>query len=427
LNKNKWCVNIPQLTSGGILMLKSLKRIHWSIYVLASGSGFLVAGFLMLIPVIPVYAETHGFNDYQIGLLVGAFMLGRFTFQFPMGVVSDHIGRKTVMVISLLLFSISTILYALNTDAWILIGFRLIQGIASGAYFIGFQSYINDRTPTDLRGLANSLNTSAIHSGTIIGPILGGFIYEAINIRAPFLIGGFLGLFLLPVVLSVPGNARIDTIRKWGVLIPKTSSVKRVLKRIFVPQTLSLSFIHFLQLLGSTIILIAISLIAAQYLEWSAGTIALAFAFSGIASVISSPFVGRLSDRQGFRVKMVIIGLIAVAIQCLIFYFHSGTILTFIGFIVGGAGVPAYYNSFFALIGDLTQVSDRGTVGGFIGSFGEFGSFLGSSLIGPFLWTRYNIDVSVGLCFLFFSGAILLAFLTRSFIHKQMGRMALSQ
>lgn len=400
-----------------------MKKLHWSIFLLAFGSGFLMMGFLLLIPVIPVYASEHGFTDYEIGLLIGAFMLGRLLFQFPMGVFSDHIGRKWVMVGSILLFSLSTLAYATTTEPWALIVLRFIQGISSGSYFISFQSYINDRTPIELRGLANGINNSAINAGLIIGPLLGGFIYEAVNIQAPFYVAGLIGLILIPVMLAVPEVEHHEKIKQWSELLPTFSKIKQVMSPIMSAPAISLAFVHFLQLVGMTIFLVAASLIATEYLGWSAGDIALAFAVNGVAAVLSSPFIGKLSDRKGSRITVLVLGLAAMSIQCLVFYFHPGTALIVAGFIIGGAGTPAYYNSFFAVIGDLTHITERGGVGGFIGSFGELGSFLGSSFLGPFLWGAFALDVSAGVCFLLVAAAAVLAALAKQLMHRQIERI----
>ncbi len=408
-------------------MIRSLKKIHWSIYLLAMGSGFLMTGFLLLIPVIPVYASQHNFSDYEIGLLIGSFMLGSLLFQFPAGVLSDHIGRKQVMVGSLLLFTISTLVYSLTTEPVPLIALRFLQGIASGAYFIGFQSYINDRTPMELRGLANGVNSSAINAGVVVGPLLGGFIYEAVNIQAPFVVAGLIGLVLIPVFLAIPRVEHQEQIRQWNELLLTLGKIKQVMAPVFTPSALSLSLVHFLQLVGMTIFLISASLIASEFLGWDAGDIALAFAVNGIAAVIASPFVGKLSDREGSRVLVMFLGLMAMSVQCLVFYFHPGAALIIIGFIIGGAGTPAYYNSFFAVIGDLTRINERGAVGGFIGSFGQFGSFVGGSFIGPFLWSVFTVDTTAGICFLLVAAAAMMAILTRSLMYRQVMRIQKSE
>ena len=111
-------------------MFKSFKQLHWSIYALALANGVIMTGFMMLLPLLPVYAEQLGFSEFDIGMLVAAFFIGRVLFQFPLGVLSDRVGRKGIMSGSLLLFTITTSAYALTSEPSMMMLLRLMQGVA---------------------------------------------------------------------------------------------------------------------------------------------------------------------------------------------------------------------------------------------------------------------------------------------------------
>ena len=80
--------------------------------MLGIASGVIMTGFMMLLPLLPEYADQLGFSEYEIGLLVAAFFFGRVLFQFPLGVLSDYVGRRGIMSASLLLFAAITAAYA---------------------------------------------------------------------------------------------------------------------------------------------------------------------------------------------------------------------------------------------------------------------------------------------------------------------------
>ena len=185
-------------------MFASFRQLHWSIFALAIASGVLMTGFMMLLPLLPGYAEQLGFGEFDIGLLVAAFFIGRVLFQFPLGVLSDRIGRRGIMSGALLLFTISTTAYALTTEPRVMMSLRLLQGVASSGFVVGSQSYINDLTPTEFRGLANGIISSAINIGVIAGPLLGGVLSQLFNIQTPFIVGGILGGLCFLLSLAIP-------------------------------------------------------------------------------------------------------------------------------------------------------------------------------------------------------------------------------
>jgi DHA1 family quinolone resistance protein-like MFS transporter len=415
-------------------LLKSLKRLHWSIYSLAFCSAVLTAGFLMLMPVLPAYADQLGFNEYQIGLLVGMFTFG-LLLQFPFGVLSDHIGRKAVMGGGILLFTATTLSYAITTDFTPMLVSRLLQGVASGAFYISYESYINDRTSPEQRGLANGINSGAVNAGIILGPIIGGFLSGSINLQAPFYVSAALGISCFIVVLFIPHVEAHQKIRSWNELLPGMEMMRRVFRPIFTPGTISLALIHFLQLVAGGMFIVAAPLVMSDFLSWSGSDIALALALNGVAAVVVSPFVGKLADFPGRRLTIMGAGLAAVAFQNLMIYLHLGaeaavgavplyaSILLLLGLLVGGAGNPTYYSSFYSLIGDTTLIRERGSVGGFIGSFGVLGSFLGASFLAPFLWNGHDSATPMGAGFLLMVSAILINFAAGPLIRRQMKRV----
>jgi len=426
-------------------MLASLRQLHWSIYSLAFANGVIMTGFMMLMPLLPVYSEQLGFDEFDIGLLVGAFFVGRVLFQFPIGVLSDRIGRRVIMSASLLLFTIATAAYALTTEAWVMMALRLLQGVAASGLVVGSQAYINDRTPTGLRGLANGIASSAINAGVIVGPLLGGVLSQAFSIRAPFWAGGLLGALCFAISLAIPtirfpekevtgihgegaiGLAGEGAVASAGVpsaAMPasrRIAAFRRTLSSVMCLPSISLSLIQFLLMMAIAIFLTSAPILTSELLEWSAGEIALAFAVNGAAAVISSPFLGQLSDRMG-RIWVIVLGLAALAMESLVVFLHPGTGVTLLAFALGGAGTPAYFNAFYSLIGDVTIPEQRGAVTGFVGSFGEWGSIIGSSLIVPLTWRSIGVSAPMVSCFLVASLTLVLAILLKSPLQRQITR-----
>ncbi|MCL4473489.1 MAG: MFS transporter [Actinobacteria bacterium] len=403
-------------------MLLSLRQLHWSIYALALANGVVMTGFMMLLPLLPQYSEQLGFGEFEIGLLVAAFFVGRVLFQFPMGVLSDRIGRRGIMSASLLIFTVSTAAYALTTTIWLMMFLRMMQGVAASSLAVGSQSYINDRTPTGFRGLANGITSSAINIGVIAGPILAGVLSQSFSIQTPFWVGGVMGGMCFFLSLAIPGisGAREAAASRAAAA---SSLFKKVITSVFCLPSFSLSLIQFLSMMSIAIFLTSAPILTSELLRWSSSEIALAFAAGGAAAAISSPFLGQLSDRIG-RISVIVLGMASLTLEALIVFIHPGTPLTMLAFALGGAGTPAYFNAFYSLIGDVTIPLDRGAVTGFVGSFGEWGSIIGSSIIVPVAWRNLSVSAPMAVNVLVALLTLVLALIMRAPLQKQVGRIA---
>lgn len=390
-------------------MFGSLRQLHWSVYSLSFASGVIMTGFMMMLPLLPAYSEELGFGEFEIGLLVGAFFIGRVLLQFPLGVLSDRIGRRWIIWASLLLFTVATSAYALTITITYMIGLRLLLGIASSAFVVTSQAFVNDLTPTRQRGLANGVMSSAINIGVIVGPVLGGTLSQLYNLRAPFWAGGALGLACLLTTLGLPRAARVHGPRSESPgSEPECSRWRRTLNVIISLPAFTLSLIHMLQMMALGIIMTAAPVLTAQTLGWSAGDIAVALALGGAIAAVLSPWLGSLSDRLG-RTWVMSAGLAVMAAEGLAVYLHPGTAVTMTALAVGGGAAPAYYNAFYSLEGDATSPRERGALTGFVGSFGEWGSIIGSSLVTPLVWRAFSVSAPMAVDAALLLAAFLLA------------------
>lgn len=343
-------------------MFRSLRQLHWSIYALALASGVLMTGFMILMPLLPSYAEQLGFSEFDIGLIVAAFFIGRVLFQFPLGILSDRIGRKGIMSSSLLVFTATTLAYAFTTEPRLMIALRLLQGVASSGFVVGSQSYINDRTPPQSRGLANGIISSAINIGVIAGPLIGGSLSEAFDLQAPFWAGGALGAVCFLFILMIPGKSIPgDQAVKTEATVPLAERLRSIYASVICLPSFSLSAIHFLVMMSIAIFLTSAPILTAVVLGWSGTQIAIAFAASGGAAAISSPFLGRLADDFG-RLRVLAIGIASMVLQGLVVFLSPGPAVVIAAFALGGAGTPAYFNAFYSMIGDATLPRERGAV-----------------------------------------------------------------
>ena len=173
--------------------------------------------FGMIIPVLPVLVQDFVGGDaaraaQMYGLFGTAWALMQFVFSPVQGSLSDHFGRRTVILISCTGLGLDFILMALAPNLWWLLVGRVISGITA-ASFSTAAAYISDVTPPEKRAASFGMIGAAFGVGFIVGPALGGLL-GAISPRLPFWASAAMalanvcwGLFVLPE--SLPKDKRV--------------------------------------------------------------------------------------------------------------------------------------------------------------------------------------------------------------------------
>ena len=149
-----------------------------------------LVGFGIVIPVLPLYAKHFGASEMMNGWLVGIYSAMQFLASPLLGKLSDRVGRRPVLLVSLLGTSVGFfIMGGARTLAWLFIA-RIIDGI-SGGNISTAQAYIADVTRPEERSKAMGMIGAAFGLGFIFGPAIGGILAQ-ISISAPFYFAGAL-------------------------------------------------------------------------------------------------------------------------------------------------------------------------------------------------------------------------------------------
>jgi MFS family permease len=138
-----------------------------------------LVGFGIVLPQLPLYAESYRASGWELGLLMAAFSAMQFVFAPVWGAWSDRIGRRPVLLISIAGSVLAYAWFALATRfagglaLWLIIGSRVFAGIC-GANITVAQAYIADITPPEQRSKRMGLIGMAFGLGFILGPWIGG-------------------------------------------------------------------------------------------------------------------------------------------------------------------------------------------------------------------------------------------------------------
>lgn len=184
-----------------------------SIYVLR------MLGLFMILPVLSLFTESlEGATPLLIGLAISVYGLTQALLQIPFGLMSDHFGRKKIIIIGLLLFSAGSIVAALSTTIYgILIG-RALQG--SGAIAAAIMAMVADLTQEVHRTKAMAMIgvSIGIAFGVAItlGPIISGFS----GIHGIFWVTAVLSFLAIFIVLYIVPNPEHTKVHRDAELAP---------------------------------------------------------------------------------------------------------------------------------------------------------------------------------------------------------------
>ena len=153
-------------------------------------------GFGVVIPIIPFYMESLGARGTELGLLVASYAVMRLIFAPIWGSLSDRVGRKPIMMIGILGYGLTMVLFGLATELWMLFAARILSGILSSATSPTTMAYIGDSTSEQDRGSGMGILGAAVGLGTIFGPALGGLLAGE-SLSTPFFIAGAMSLLAL--------------------------------------------------------------------------------------------------------------------------------------------------------------------------------------------------------------------------------------
>ncbi len=201
----------------GLTMKKSL-------FILMSVQFLVYLGFGIIIPVLPEVILQENYNEVHVGGLLTVYALASF-FTAPLwGMLSDRIGRKTLILTGLIGFSLSFWLFSLFFDSLVMLYLsRVVGGLFSGALYTAVTGFIADLSDEENRNKYMGFMGMSIGLGFIFGPAIGGILGH-ISLETPFIVSAILLLVIFVyalIILKEPartGEANKRTILPRGAL-----------------------------------------------------------------------------------------------------------------------------------------------------------------------------------------------------------------
>lgn len=366
-----------------------LLRRRGAILLLMINIFLVFTGIGLIIPIMPTYMNELHINGSIVGLLVAAFSLTQLLFSPVAGRLSDSIGRKKMIVIGMIIFAVSELLFGLASAPMLLFASRMLGGIGAAFIMPSIMAYTADVTSIEERATGMGYINAAITTGFIIGPGIGGFIAEY-GIRVPFYAaataGAIAALITLLILPESPKTA--DRIGSEVIPVKKQSIIAQLFQSYREPYFLSL-IIVFVASFGLANYETVFSLFVDHKFQFTPKDIALIITFGSIAgAVVQVTIFGWLLNRFGEK-KVISYCLIIAGLFILMTLFVNKYwmifVVTFIVFLAVDILRPALGTQISKMAG-----GQQGYVAGLNSAYTSLGNIAGPIVAG----VLFDLDIN---------------------------------
>lgn len=240
--------------------------------------------FQMLIPVLPLYAESIGAVPGQIGLITALLTLSSLMMRAFAGQALDQWGRRPIILTGLACIVVFTFAYGFITSFWILVLVRFLHGFAWGAASTGTNTVASDMIPRPRFGEGMGYFSLSTALAVAIGPAIGLYLIEHLDFQVTSLVATFLVALALVLVLFMP--------MKKGTAGPKAlrapyekAAIRPAIMIFFITATMG-AITNFVALYAKSLGIASISRFFIVYAAFI---------------LISRPISGKISDSYGYR------------------------------------------------------------------------------------------------------------------------------
>jgi multidrug resistance protein len=357
-----------------------------------------LVGFGIVLPLLPYYAESYGASAFAVGLLSTSYSLMQFVFMPIWGRLSDHYGRRPLILLSLAGSCLGFLVFGLASSLLSLFVGRMIAGIA-GAIIPTTNAYIADVTAPENRAKGMGMVGAAFGLGFILGPAIGGLLAPYGYDKPVLLASAMAGLnfafayFKLPESLAEENRKRARS----GYF-----TLERLAGAVSQPKILLLMSIYFVVVFAFSNMEATFGLLNEHQYALSARETGYLFAYIGVLMVVmQGAMVGRLARMFGEK------ALIMAGTFCMVFG---------LGLMPFAPSIPAYCAiiallsfgaginnpSITSLLSRSSRSEEQGGILGITQSMASLGRILGP------MWGGYTFG-SIGEQWPFLSGGILMS------------------
>lgn len=341
-----------------------------------------MTGFVMILPLFARRFGDLGAGVEALGVSAMAYALTSMLAAPWMGALADRFGRRLVVFVSLAAYVLAFSGYLLATSAWLLVVLRGLAGVFTAGLVPAMTSIVSDIAPANHRAQWIGILNGGGSFGWIVGPALGGLLYDQFGYGVPFAIAiGMAAAALLMAVLLIPAThsraiGRADTLPKQA---PGFHGMREALPAS-LPTFSFLMLISFGVMFAWAFIEPQFMFYAYDHLGWTSSQLGLVMSTYGVALMLGELTLSQLSDRLG-RKPVLVLGLALFSAQFLGLVLFRNPAWIVLSFVLAGLGNALYDPALSAHVLDIAPPEARARIMGLKGMVGSLGNMLGPALV----------------------------------------------
>jgi len=297
-----------------------------------------LVGFGIILPLLPFYVDAMGGSAETVGFLFMSFSLTQLVATPILGRISDRLGRRRVILVSLAGNAISMVVFALASKLLslpLLFASRIFAGATAGN-LAACQASISDVTSEQERAEGMGRLGAGINLGLILGPLAGG-VFSRFGAWAPPLAAAALAFVdLTGAFFFMPETRHLRTASVGEVSLRPPPAIAALAR----PAVIVVLLLYFFAFLCITNMQVALALLAKLRLGWGPGEVSLLFVvFGALSFVVQGIFIGRWARLLG-EIPLVLAGSLCTAAgMVLVGEAHQlATLVTGVGLLGFGLG-----------------------------------------------------------------------------------------
>jgi MFS family permease len=362
-------------------------RDPWKVTLaLAACMALQMTSFVMILPLFARRLSDFGAGVDALGLSALAYALGATLAAPFLGSLADRIGRRPLVIGSLAIYALAFTGFLLATSAEAFVVVRGLAGGLTAGLIPAVMGIVADIAPVDRRARYVGVVNGGASLGWVIGPLLGGFLYDRWGFAIPF--GMSVGIAVLALVLAALTLPETHAIARPSRRPSGAGAPRRAVPAYLKPYRASgrlqplvvLLLISFGVLFAWAFIEPQLMFYAYDELAWTSAQLGLAMSMYGLAVALGEFGLGGWSDRVG-RKPILILGLVLFTAQFGGLVLSGSFLWIAVGFVVAGLGNALFDPALNALFLDLAPEEHKSEVMGMKSTASSLGSTLGPGLV----------------------------------------------
>jgi MFS family permease len=351
-------------------------------------------------PALPLFIRSLGVPPDTLGFIAAASTVVGILVSIPAGILSDVIGRRKVLLISLAVFATAPFFYLLVRDPWHLVMVRVYHGLATAILGPVAMAAVADLYDAR-RGERMAWYSSATMIGRFLAPTVGGLLIFGDNYRWVYLADGVVGVMALLVAFQLPrlnaaAEARATEARATEAGAQMRQSWRAVRRDLGVlvrnTRLLGTSLVEATQYFAFGFVEVYLPIYLHEHVGLTPWQIGPLFTGQIVVAAVVKPFSGRLSDRVG-RVPMIVAGMLLCSASMATMPIVRSYALLMLAIACFGLGLATVTASTSAFAADLSTATTHGAALGTLSSIMDVGHSAGP-MVGGLLVVAVGYQVA---------------------------------